>query len=183
MAEALNNVDKNKEVNQTPEQKTEQAIQDIKKESGQEDINKLFEKNFLDNLLQETALKLLNIINSLWMKDSELPKDLKNLKDVLEPKAAKIQSFWEKNNFISDSAEDLARKERKLIKTITKEIEKLSPQINDSNTKGILNQINNIVNNLNGQNKAQLTDFLERNGITNIDRTDNTSILNWVTEF
>ena len=179
---------------QTKEQKLDAAMQsitasinNIRQNEGKEDIhniNEMIDSEFLKNIDQWTASDIITIIDALWLKDKELPKDLKNLRDVLEPIAAQnIQGFWSLNNFTNAEPENLDNKQQKLVKEINSQISELTSQITDSSLKDILNQVNTIVTHLNNQNKEQLANFLTANWIDLQDQNDNTIILNWVNQF
>lgn len=181
---------------QTKEQKLDAAMQEIttsintireeKGEEGIHNINEMINREFLENIDPQTASDILKIIDNLWLKDKELPNDLKNLRDVLEPIAAQnIQEFWSLNNFTNAEQENLDKKQQKLVKEINSQISELTSQITDSSLKDILNQVNTIVTHLNNQNKEQLANFLTANWIEiqDKDKNDNTVILNWVNQF
>lgn len=83
---------------QTQQEKISKAIEDIKRESNENfnNVNELINKNFYDNIEQWQAENIIKIIDDLftqWLYN----KDLKDLKEFLEPKAAKTISSQQEN--------------------------------------------------------------------------------------
>ncbi len=172
---------------QTQQEKISQAIEDIKIESNKNfnNINELINQKFFDNIGQKQAERIINIIDDLF-KQWWYNKDLKDLREFLEPKAAKtISSFGQSNEYIPDTKIVLDLNGKSQLQIINAQISTLESSLwNNKKLKDIITELKNITNNLNERNKGQLVTFLTDNWISGIsENTWNTELLQWVNLF
>ena len=172
---------------QTQQEKISQAIYNIKAESNEDfnNINELINKNFFNKIEQSQAERIINIIDDLF-KQWWYNKDLKDLREFLEPKAAKtISSFGQSNEYIPDTKIVLDSNGKSQLQIINAQISTLESSLwNNKELKDIITELKNITNNLNNRNKEQLVTFLTDNWISGIsENTWNTELLQWVNLF